>query len=103
MMIDDVFGALADPTRRAVLDRLRSGPASVGEIAAGLPVSRPAVSQHLRRLGDAGLVRARPDGRRRLYEVDPDGLLGLRSWVEGWWTGVLAAFADEIGAEGARP
>jgi DNA-binding transcriptional ArsR family regulator len=96
MVLDDVFAALADPTRRAVLDRLRAGPASVGEVAAGLPVSRPAVSQHLRRLSDAGLVQGRADGRRRVYEVDPAGLLGLRSWVEGWWTAVLAAFAEEV-------
>ena len=96
LLLDEVFGALADPTRRAVLDRLRAGPAAVVDIAAGLPVSRPAVSQHLRRLSDAGLVRGRADGRRRVYEVDPDGLLGLRSWVEGFWTGVLAAFAEEV-------
>jgi DNA-binding transcriptional ArsR family regulator len=64
----------------------------VGDIAAGLPVSRPAVSQHLRVLADAGLVTSAPEGTRRLYAVDPDGLVGLRAWVEGFWTDALARF-----------
>jgi DNA-binding transcriptional ArsR family regulator len=99
VLLDEVLAALADPTRRAVLDRLRAGPRPGAAVAAGLPVSRPAVSQHLKRLLDAGLVRSRPAGRQRLYEVDPGGLAGLRSWVEGWWTGVLAAFAAEVETE----
>lgn len=95
MLREDVLPALADPTRRAVFESLRNGPRSVGDVAAGLPVSRPAVSQHLKVLADAGLVRARAEGTRRLYAIDPDGLVGLRAWVEGFWTTVLAAFAEE--------
>jgi DNA-binding transcriptional ArsR family regulator len=86
--------ALADPTRRAVLESLRSGPRSVGDIAARLPVSRPAVSQHLRVLAGAGLVSSTAVGTRRLYAVDPDGLLGLRTWIEGFWTDALARFKE---------
>ena len=84
--------ALADGTRRAVFESLRAGPRSVGAIAAGLPVSRPAVSQHLRVLAEAGLVTVTADGTRRLYAIDPDGLVGLRAWVEGLWTESLARF-----------
>lgn len=97
--VGSVLGALADPTRRAVFERLRSGPVPVAQVAAGLPVSRPAVSQHLRVLADAGLVRSRAVGRQRMYEVDLDGLVGLRAWVEGFWTEVLAAFADHVETE----
>jgi len=88
--------ALADPTRRAVFERLRNGPASVGEIASHLPVSRPAVSQHLRVLKDARLVRHEADGTRRLYEVDPGGLGELRSWLDRFWTEALDAFKAEV-------
>ncbi len=94
MTLDDVLPALADPTRRAVFEALRSGPCSVGAVAAGLPVSRPAVSQHLKILAGAGLVRSHADGTRRLYEIDPDGLVALRAWVEGFWTDVLGSFAE---------
>ena len=86
--------ALGDPTRRAVFERLAQGPCAVGEIANGLPVSRPAVSQHLRVLKDAGLVTDRPDGNRRLYAVDPDGVDALRSYFEQFWDNALAAFRD---------
>jgi DNA-binding transcriptional ArsR family regulator len=88
--------ALADPTRRAVFERLRRGPVSVGDIAADLPVSRPAVSQHLKVLKDAGLVRDEADGARRLYEVDPHGLAALRSWLDGFRGEALAAFKAEV-------
>jgi DNA-binding transcriptional ArsR family regulator len=88
--------ALADPTRRAVFERLRGGPASVGEIAADLPVSRPAVSQHLKVLKEAGLVRDEADGARRLYEVDPSGLAELRAWLERFWDEALNAFKVEV-------
>ena len=88
--------ALADPTRRAVFDRLRRGPVSVGEIAAGLPVSRPAVSQHLKVLKDAGLVRDEALGARRVYTVDPDGLGALRGWLDGFWSDALASFQAEV-------
>ena len=86
--------ALADPTRRAVLDGLRAGERSVGDLAGDLPVSRPAVSQHLAVLRSAGLVTERRDGTRRLYRVDPTGLAALRVYVESFWTDVLGAYAQ---------
>jgi DNA-binding transcriptional ArsR family regulator len=89
---DTTLAALADPTRRAVFESLREGPIAVGAIAARLPVSRPAVSQHLRVLADARLVTSTPVGTRRLYAIDPEGLVGLRAWVEGFWTDALARF-----------
>ena len=85
--------ALADPTRRAVFDRLRRGPRSVAEIAAGLPVSRPAVSQHLRTLKDARLVRFERQGTQNLYAVNPAGLAALRAYLDSFWADVLAQFA----------
>jgi DNA-binding transcriptional ArsR family regulator len=90
--------ALADPTRRAVFERLRSAPASVGELAAGLPVSRPAVSQHLKALRVAGLVADRSEGTRRVYYIDPDGLGELRRWLDRFWDDALAAFKREAEA-----
>lgn len=90
------LNALADPTRRAVFERLREGPVSVGEIAADLPVSRPAVSQHLKVLKEAGLVRDEADGTRRLYTLDPNGLGELRSWLDRFWDDALQAFKAEV-------
>ena len=84
--------ALADETRRSVFERLRTGPRPVGELAKDLPVSRPAVSQHLRVLREAKLVRERREGTRRLYSIDPEGLLTLREYLDGYWGEVLAAF-----------
>jgi DNA-binding transcriptional ArsR family regulator len=84
--------ALADPTRRAVFERLRGGPQAVGEIARSLPVSRPAVSQHLRVLKTAGLVDERRSGTRRLYSVNGDGIAELREYLENFWQDALAAF-----------
>jgi DNA-binding transcriptional ArsR family regulator len=84
--------ALGDPTRRAVFELLRDGPRAVGELARELPVSRPAVSQHLRVLKDAGLVTERRNGTRRLYRIDPSGLEGLRVYFEAFWTEALASF-----------
>ena len=84
--------ALGDSTRRAIVDRLRRGPLAVGELAAGLPVSRPAVSQHLRVLRQAGLVSERREGTRRIYRLEPGGLAALRAWVEGFWDDALSAF-----------
>jgi DNA-binding transcriptional ArsR family regulator len=84
--------ALGDPTRRAIFEQLRRGPRAVGEIAAELPVSRPAVSQHLRVLKDAGLVTERREGTRRLYRLDPDGLGELRDYFDDFWTEALAGF-----------
>jgi len=86
------LAALADPTRRSVFERLRTGPRSVGEIARTLPVSRPAVSQHLKVLKQAGLVLDRSEGTRRVYYLDPDGLSGLRVWIDQFWDAALGAF-----------
>jgi DNA-binding transcriptional ArsR family regulator len=91
--------ALGDPTRRAVLEELRRGPRAVGEIARRLPVSRPAVSQHLRVLKEAGLVTERQNGTRRLYRVDPDGLAELREYLEEFWTEALESFKAAAEAE----
>ena len=93
---DSTFVALADPTRRRVFERLRTGPKSVGEIAHGLPVSRPAVSQHLRVLKEAGLVAVRAAGTRRVYAIDPHGLGALRQWLDQFWDAALQAFAEEV-------
>jgi DNA-binding transcriptional ArsR family regulator len=90
------FTALADPTRRRVFERLSSGPKSVGAIARGLPVSRPAVSQHLRVLKDAGLVADRAEGTRRVYWIDPQGLGALRKWLDQFWDVALHAYAEEV-------
>ncbi|MFI5895143.1 ArsR/SmtB family transcription factor [Actinoplanes sp. NPDC051513] len=84
--------ALGDPTRQAIFERLTDGPLAVGQLADVLPVSRPAVSQHLKVLKDVGLVTDRQDGTRRLYSVDPDGLAALRAHLDGFWERSLAAF-----------
>ena len=94
--------ALGDGTRRLILERLRSGPRAVGELAAELPVSRPAVSQHLRVLKEAGLVTERRNGTRRLYRVDTDGLAEVRDYLESFWTDVLAAFEAAAEAEAEK-
>jgi DNA-binding transcriptional ArsR family regulator len=96
MAYGNAFAALADPTRRRVFERLRSGPKPVGTIARGLPVSRPAVSQHLKVLKEAGLVADRPEGTRRVYFIDPHGLGALRKWLDQFWDDALAAFKAEI-------
>ena len=88
------MGVLGDPTRRAVFERLADGPQSVGDLARELPVSRPAVSQHLRVLKDAGLVRDRQVGTRRLYRLDPAGVGALRAYFDRLWTQALAAFKE---------
>lgn len=84
--------ALADPTRRAVFERLRGGPLGVGEIAAALPVSRPAVSQHLKVLKEAGLVADEARGTARIYRIHAEGLRELRDWLDGFWDDALANF-----------
>jgi DNA-binding transcriptional ArsR family regulator len=88
----DGFTALADPTRRAIFERLAERPSAVGELAHGLPVSRPAVSQHLKVLKEAELVIDEPDGTRRIYRVDPDGVDALRAYLDQFWNQALAAF-----------
>jgi DNA-binding transcriptional ArsR family regulator len=93
---DRAFSALYDPTRRAVLERLRSGPKPVGEIARGLPVSRPAVSQHLKVLKEAGLVDDRSEGTRRIYHIDRKGLGAIRAWLDQFWDSALTTFAAEV-------
>jgi DNA-binding transcriptional ArsR family regulator len=92
---EEAMNALGDPTRRAIFERLAAGPKPVGELANGLPVSRPAVSQHLRVLRDAGLVSERPEGTRRIYRVDPNGVGALRAYFEGFWDRALADFKAE--------
>jgi len=91
--------ALGDWTRRQILEALKQGPRSVGELAAGLPVSRPAVSQHLRVLKDAGLVLDRKDGARRVYRVDPSGLADIRAYFDSFWDEALDRFAAEARKE----
>ncbi len=86
------FEALANPTRRALFELLREGPRSVNELAEALPVSQPAVSQHLQMLRDARLVRVEKRGRQRIYSIDREGLAELRSYVESVWNEVLGAF-----------
>jgi DNA-binding transcriptional ArsR family regulator len=97
--------ALGDPTRRAILERLLNGPLPVGELARTFPVSRPAISQHLRVLKQAHLVVDRPVGNRRLYAVDPAGVEALRAYFDRFWTQALAAFkkvAEERAAKEER-
>jgi DNA-binding transcriptional ArsR family regulator len=105
MGYEAVLDALGDPTRRRILERLRLGPLPVGDVAAGLPVSRPAVSKHLRVLEGAGLVTYEASGTRHLYRIDADGLAALRAWVEGFWGVALAGFADHVSKqqEGETP
>ena len=95
MAYSNAFAALADPTRREVFERLAQGPRSVGDLAQGLPVSRPAVSQHLKVLKEAGLVTDHPEGARRVYQIDPQGLGQMRAWLDRFWDGALAAFKAE--------
>lgn len=90
------FAALADPTRREVFERLARGPLAVSELAQGLPVSRPAVSQHLKVLKAAHLVIDRAQGARRVYQIDPQGLGQIRAWLDRFWSEALDAFAAEI-------
>ena len=90
----DAISALGDPTRRAIFERLADGPRPVGELASGLPVSRPAVSQHLRVLKEAGLVTDRQAGTRRLYQLNPEGIDALRAYLDQFWDKALAAFKD---------
>jgi DNA-binding transcriptional ArsR family regulator len=88
----DPWSALGDRTRRAIFERLADGPCAVGEIAGGLPVSRPAVSQHLKVLKEAGLVVDQAVGNRRIYRIDPDGLASLRADLDRFWSSALAAY-----------
>ncbi|CAN5235487.1 metalloregulator ArsR/SmtB family transcription factor [soil metagenome] len=87
------LSALGDPTRRAIFERVAARPSAVSELAAGLPVSRPAVSQHLRVLREAGLVTETPEGTRRIYRLDPRGIAAMRDWLDTQWGTALDAFA----------
>jgi len=93
---DAGWTALGDPTRRAIFERLADRPSAVGELAGTLPVSRPAVSQHLKVLERAGLVMARPAGNRRIYQVDPDGLDALRAQLDRFWSNALTAYKQVV-------
>ncbi|CAH2403359.1 MULTISPECIES: ArsR/SmtB family transcription factor [Mesorhizobium] len=95
MMFSDAFMAIADPNRRYLLEELRRGPKTVNELAAGLPVSRPAVSQHLKVLLDAGLVNAKPEGTRRVYTVSSAGFLKLNIWLDQFWE------VEQLGSPGS--
>ena len=95
MAYGSALAVLADPTRRAVFERLRDGPRPVNAVAAGLPVSRPAVSQHLKALKDAGLVQERSEGVRRIYSLRREGLEELRDWLDSFWDDALEAFKAE--------
>jgi DNA-binding transcriptional ArsR family regulator len=95
MAYGNALAVLADPTRRKVFERLRGGPRPVNALAAGLPVSRPAVSQHLKVLKNAGLVEERSEGVRRIYSLRREGLLELRHWLDGFWDDALEAFRLE--------
>jgi DNA-binding transcriptional ArsR family regulator len=92
----DAMVALADPTRRAVFEIIAAGPHSVAEITRSLPVSQSAISQHLKVLKEASLVRSETRGTRNIYRIDPTGLARMRKWLDSMWTDALAAFANEI-------
>ena len=92
----DPWAALGDRTRRTIFERLAARPSAVGELASALPVSRPAVSQHLKVLKDAGLVIDRPEGTRRIYQANPDGLGRLRAEIDQFWNSTLAAYKTAV-------
>jgi DNA-binding transcriptional ArsR family regulator len=95
----NAFAALAEPMRQAILERLAERPMSVGDLAAQLPVSRPAVSQHLKVLKEAALVRDEAHGTRRVYRIDPAGLGAIRQWLDRHWERALAAYVEEVEKE----
>lgn len=102
MAYDYALTALSDPTRRQIYEALAAGPQPVGELAKDLPVSRPAVSQHLRVLSDAGLVESTPKGTRHIYRATPAGLAALRRYLDRLWGDVLESFAAEIQQENRK-
>jgi DNA-binding transcriptional ArsR family regulator/uncharacterized protein YndB with AHSA1/START domain len=103
MRVDDALDALGDRTRRQIVGRLARGPASVGQLAASLPVGRPAVSMHLRVLREAGLVSASAEGTRRLYQLEPDALAALRDYLDWYWTQALETFKQHVAEQGEAP
>ncbi len=96
MTYGNALACLADPTRRRVFEKLRTGPLPVGAIAAGMPVSRPAVSQHLKALKEAGLVKDKSEGTRRVYHIDPQGLGAVRAWLDQFWEAALTSFEHHV-------
>jgi DNA-binding transcriptional ArsR family regulator len=104
MTYEEVLSAIDDPTRRLLLERLTAGPRSAGELAQGLPMSRPAVSQHLRVLREAKLVNEQREGTKRVYRLDPRGLTQLRAYFDGFWQRAMADFKDSANhdSEGER-
>jgi DNA-binding transcriptional ArsR family regulator len=98
--IEGTLVALADPTRRAIFEKLKHGAAPVGVLAEGLPVSRPAVSQHLKVLKEAGLVTDRAEGVRRIYAINRAGLTAMRDWIDGFWDTALEGYAGAFDDEG---
>ena len=103
MTYQSTLHALADPTRRTILEHLRKGPQPVGELAEGLPVTRPAVSQHLKVLKNAGLVKAHKSGTRRVYSIEIEGLAELRHYLETFWGDVLKSFqAQAVKSQGRK-
>lgn len=104
--LSTAFAALGDPTRRVLVERLATGPRAVGELARGLPISRPAVSQHLKALKAAGLVCDAPHGTQRIYRLDPRGIGAIRDWLDRHWQDALddfKRFADNLAQAPARP
>jgi DNA-binding transcriptional ArsR family regulator len=99
----DALSALGDPTRRAIFERLAVGPLPVGELARDLPVTRSAVSQHLKVLREAGLVKDISSGTRRIYQLDPRGIAAMREWLERFWTGALGNFAEFVDQKERNP
>lgn len=103
MTYDSILSALSDPTRRRLVERLRPGPCRLGHLADGMPVSRPAVSQHVKVLCDAGLVIASGPGSRRDYALNPAAISELQDWLDGLWSDALNAFARAAKEEAKRP
>jgi DNA-binding transcriptional ArsR family regulator len=97
-----LFAALADPTRRSIFERLGKRPMSVAALSKGLPVSRPAVSQHLKVLKEAGLVEDHAEGTRRVYRIDPNGLGAIRQWLDRFWDDSLHAFKAAVESDDTR-
>ena len=102
MTYDKALVALSDPTRRAVFERLTTKPSSVGALASDMPVSRPAVSQHLKVLASAGLVTVKAEGTRRIYAADPEALCALRDWLDTMWDQALQAFVEAAEQENSK-
>jgi DNA-binding transcriptional ArsR family regulator len=102
MTYEEALSAIDDPTRRVLLERLTAGPRSAGELAEGLPMSRPAVSQHLRVLREARLVSEQREGTRRVYRLDPRGLSQLRAYFDGFWQRAMADFQESVNHDSER-